>query len=169
MLLVLASVVFLGSESLGTRDHILLYQIWDFPFRRLLRLAGSRWRYSTPPSYGCCLVKRLECLKSLHGSLYKLLRIHGNPSKWFVVTKTCLLKRRLLSNRDSIVDCVISRMCLTKRRLVMYCSNLSRKRVLTIRCLAMNYSVKIRYKFYLFYSWLWHSEERRELKCSPVW
>jgi hypothetical protein len=48
MLLALASVVFLGSESLGTPDHILLSQIWDFPFRRLLRLAGSRWRYSNP-------------------------------------------------------------------------------------------------------------------------
>jgi hypothetical protein len=32
MLLTLASVVFLGSESHGTRDHILLSQIWDFPF-----------------------------------------------------------------------------------------------------------------------------------------
>jgi hypothetical protein len=51
-LLALASVVFLGPESLGTRDHILLSQIWDFPFRRLLRLAGSRWRYSTPPPHG---------------------------------------------------------------------------------------------------------------------
>jgi hypothetical protein len=30
-------------------DHILLSQIWDFPFHRLLRLAGSRWRHSTPP------------------------------------------------------------------------------------------------------------------------
>jgi hypothetical protein len=39
----------LASASPGTRDHILLSQIWDFPFRRLLRLAGSRWRYSTPP------------------------------------------------------------------------------------------------------------------------
>jgi hypothetical protein len=37
MLLALASAVFLGSESLETRDHILLFQIWDFPFRRLLR------------------------------------------------------------------------------------------------------------------------------------
>jgi hypothetical protein len=46
MLLTLASAVFLGPESLGTRDHILLSQIWDFPFRHLLRLAGSRWRYS---------------------------------------------------------------------------------------------------------------------------
>jgi hypothetical protein len=51
-LLALASAVILGSESLGTRDHILLSYIWDFPFRRLLRLAGSRWRYSTPPPHG---------------------------------------------------------------------------------------------------------------------
>jgi hypothetical protein len=41
MVQALASSVFLGSESLGTRDHILLSQIWDFPFRRLLRLAGT--------------------------------------------------------------------------------------------------------------------------------
>jgi hypothetical protein len=52
MLLALASEVFPWSESFGTRDHILLSQIWDFPFRRLLRLAGSRWRYSTPPPHG---------------------------------------------------------------------------------------------------------------------
>jgi hypothetical protein len=47
--LALASAVFLGSESLGTRGHILLSQIWDFPFRRLLRLAGSKWRCSIRP------------------------------------------------------------------------------------------------------------------------
>jgi hypothetical protein len=52
MLLALASAVFLGSESLWTHDHILLSQIWDFPFHRLLRLTGSRWRYSTPPPHG---------------------------------------------------------------------------------------------------------------------
>jgi hypothetical protein len=52
MLLALASEVFLRSEFLGTCDRILLSQIWDFPFRRLLRLAGSRWRYSTPPPLG---------------------------------------------------------------------------------------------------------------------
>jgi hypothetical protein len=50
--LVLASAVILGSESLGTRDHILLSQIRDFLFRRLLRLAGLWWRYSTPPPHG---------------------------------------------------------------------------------------------------------------------
>jgi hypothetical protein len=48
----LASSVFLGSESLGARDYILLSQIWDFPFRRLLRLAESRWIYSPPPPQG---------------------------------------------------------------------------------------------------------------------
>jgi hypothetical protein len=44
MLLVLASADFPGSKSLGTRDHILLSQVWHYHFRRLLRLAGSRWR-----------------------------------------------------------------------------------------------------------------------------
>jgi hypothetical protein len=57
--LVLASVVFLRSESLGTRDLILLSQVWDFPFRRLLRFAGSRWRYSTPLPHGCTLESKL--------------------------------------------------------------------------------------------------------------
>jgi hypothetical protein len=42
LLLVLASAVILGSESLGTRDRILLSQIWDSCFRRLLRLARLR-------------------------------------------------------------------------------------------------------------------------------
>jgi hypothetical protein len=51
MLLALTRAVFFGSEFLGTRDHIILSQIWDFPFCRLLRLAGSRCRYSTPPPH----------------------------------------------------------------------------------------------------------------------
>jgi hypothetical protein len=50
-LLALASAVILGSEPRGTRNHILLSQIRDFLFRFLLRLAGSRWRYSTPPPH----------------------------------------------------------------------------------------------------------------------
>jgi hypothetical protein len=55
LLLVLASSVILGSESRETRDHIFLSQIRDFPFRRLLRLAGSRWGYSTRPPHGSIL------------------------------------------------------------------------------------------------------------------
>jgi hypothetical protein len=46
MLLAFASAVYLGSESQ-------LYCLrCDFPFCRLLRFAGSRWRYSTPPPHG---------------------------------------------------------------------------------------------------------------------
>jgi hypothetical protein len=43
--------VFLGSESLGTCDNILLSQFLDFPFQCLLRLAGSRYMYSTLPPH----------------------------------------------------------------------------------------------------------------------
>jgi hypothetical protein len=56
LLLPLASAVILGSESRGTHDHILLPQIRYFPFCRLLRLAGLRWRYSTPPPQGVDLI-----------------------------------------------------------------------------------------------------------------
>jgi hypothetical protein len=52
LLLVLASAVILGSDSRGTRDHILLSQIRNFSFPCLLRLAGLRWRYWTPPPHG---------------------------------------------------------------------------------------------------------------------
>jgi hypothetical protein len=51
LLLTLARAVILRSESRGTRDHILLSHVRDFPFRRLLRLSGLRWRYSTCPRY----------------------------------------------------------------------------------------------------------------------
>jgi hypothetical protein len=52
LLLAFTRAVIFGSESPRTRGHILLSQIRDFPFRRLIRLAGLRWRYSTQPPYG---------------------------------------------------------------------------------------------------------------------
>jgi hypothetical protein len=52
LLLALASAVTLGSDSRGASDDILLSQIRDFPFRRLLRLVVSRCRYSNPPTHG---------------------------------------------------------------------------------------------------------------------
>jgi hypothetical protein len=61
-LLVLASAVIFWFESHRTRGHILLSQIQDFPFRRLLRLAGSRWRYSTPPPHGLLALFQYTCL-----------------------------------------------------------------------------------------------------------
>jgi hypothetical protein len=51
LLLALASTDIFGSDSQGTGDHNLLSQIREFPFRRLLRLAGLRWRYLTPPPH----------------------------------------------------------------------------------------------------------------------
>jgi hypothetical protein len=52
LLLALASAFIRGSESRGTRDNILLSEIRDFTFRRLLRLAWLRWRYSTLLPHG---------------------------------------------------------------------------------------------------------------------
>jgi hypothetical protein len=68
LLLAVASAAILGSEPLGTRDRILLSQIWDFPFRRLLWLVGSRWRYSTPPPhrYMCASVQSESESESLY-------------------------------------------------------------------------------------------------------
>jgi hypothetical protein len=42
LLVAFANAVILESESRGSRYHILLSHIRDFPFRRLLRLAGLR-------------------------------------------------------------------------------------------------------------------------------
>jgi hypothetical protein len=44
---------------LGLVNHILLSQIQDFPFRRLLPLAGLRWRYSNPPPHDCPVTTHL--------------------------------------------------------------------------------------------------------------
>jgi hypothetical protein len=61
MLLALASAVLLGSEFLGTRDYIFLSQIWDFPFRRLLRLAVQS-QYSL--TYATYMMKK-KCVRVL--------------------------------------------------------------------------------------------------------
>jgi hypothetical protein len=93
MLRALASVVFLGSESFQSRDHILLCLIWDFPFRRLLRLAGSRWRYSNPPPHGSVVSLTIVLLiTSRHGTHRKHLCFHCNciVALIFVAAWTCL-------------------------------------------------------------------------------
>jgi hypothetical protein len=90
MLLALASVVFLGSESLSTRDHILLSQIRDFPFRRLLRLAGSQWRYSTPPPQASILVIYSIRTDGVENTISKSSSLVACIS---VVAETCLPSR----------------------------------------------------------------------------
>jgi hypothetical protein len=64
-LLAVASAVILRSKSRGTRDRILLPQIRDFHFRRLLRLAGSRWRCSNPPPHGRYVRESSDCNRQL--------------------------------------------------------------------------------------------------------
>jgi hypothetical protein len=58
-----------------------------FPFRRFLRLAGLRWKYSTPPP---------------HGSLTELIA----PSVPIMTSRQELYRKHILSNSNSIVACV---------------------------------------------------------------
>jgi hypothetical protein len=108
LLLVLASAVILRSESRGTRDHILLSQIRDFPFRHLLRVTGLRWRYSIRPPHGIksILICTAAYIVSLIlGEILLLGRIHGHAC-WFrsnaLVSKSLQLPfsypRKLLFN-----------------------------------------------------------------------
>jgi hypothetical protein len=76
-LLALASAVIFGSEFRVTRDHILLSQIRDFPFRSLLRLAGLRSRYSTPPPHEyTAFYKMLENLIGTTTSKGSITAVH---------------------------------------------------------------------------------------------
>jgi hypothetical protein len=67
LLLALARAVILRSESRGTRGHILLTQIRDFPFRRLLRLAVLRCRYATRLHTGKISVSSVESYVTTDG------------------------------------------------------------------------------------------------------
>jgi hypothetical protein len=55
------SAVFLGSESLGTRDHILLSQTRDFPFRRLRTLIHTKLLKSLQLFFTCELPVTVSC------------------------------------------------------------------------------------------------------------
>jgi hypothetical protein len=92
LLLGLARAVTLGSKSCRTHDHVLLSHLrppqhggpgpriyitrnmptgTGFPFRRLLRLAGLRWRYSNPPPHGLNVIIQMwnslnNCLRGIY-------------------------------------------------------------------------------------------------------
>jgi hypothetical protein len=80
LLLALADAVILGSESRGTRGHTLLSQIRDFSFRRLLRLAGLRLRYSTPPPPGIPHELKVLGRTNPHSPLIR----QGPHRKWYL-------------------------------------------------------------------------------------
>jgi hypothetical protein len=121
----------LGSESLGAHYHILLSQIRDFLFRRLLRLAGSQWKYSTPPQHGFLF---LTCVRP------SLCSLRAAPTEniassivecWFTAAEMWLTHR-----------CVAMSMTLTTETSLLYffCVFVSAGICLLSRCLAMNYS-----------------------------
>jgi hypothetical protein len=97
LLLVLASAVIFGFDSHGTRDHILLSQIRDYPFRRLVRLAGLWWRYSIPPPH------RIRGYTD-RTTEYSLIR-HGPCRKWrvqqfFYCCVYSFLRERVCNDRE---------------------------------------------------------------------
>jgi hypothetical protein len=96
LLLALGSADIFGSDSHGTRDHYLLSQIRDFPFRRLLRHAGLRWIYSTPPP---------PASTSLGSSLYSL-REDLTENNLISLTTVLLLAFRFHEN--SVTCCLIA-------------------------------------------------------------
>jgi hypothetical protein len=71
---------------------LVIHRSTGFPFRRLLRLAGSRWRYSTPPLYEieCVLIWMAAFIVSrilgsvcwmfvyMYLSLFQGIQLHGN-------------------------------------------------------------------------------------------
>jgi hypothetical protein len=102
LLPVLASAVILGSKSRGTRQHILLSQILDFPFRRLLRLAGLQWRCLTPPPHGMTGPNQESGLPQLSSlqpictdRVENIFQNNSIVSCVFVALGTCLLIRCL--------------------------------------------------------------------------
>jgi hypothetical protein len=140
LLLVLASLVILRSECRGTHDYILLSQIRDSPkpgepsprfyipkeqgsrfhFRRLLRLAGIRWRYSTSPPHGIESntyvsflynfgANRIEITISDNSRYCVLILFCGNVSRDPLLKNGC----------PSIVDSVTSGTCLPNRCISM--------------------------------------------------
>jgi hypothetical protein len=116
LLLALVSTVILGSESCGTRDYILLSQIWDFPFCRLLRLAGLRWKYSIPPPHR----RLLECTNAFPFITAREPNRDHRPqgfhySSWMRCLEYLVFSKFLPGNRGPICDCVISKVCLPKR------------------------------------------------------
>jgi hypothetical protein len=128
LLLALASAVILRSKSRDTHGHILLSQIQQSPnldgqvlvfispqeqdgpvippvtgspFRRLLRLAGSRWRFSTPLPHG------QELSAILGSSLYCV----GADSKKTLFPReyVCVAQQRVVYHESAALATALSR------------------------------------------------------------
>jgi hypothetical protein len=96
LLLAFARAVIFGSLSQETRDHILLSHIRDFPFRRLLRLPGLRWKYFASWSLlASFYIRHAAGIENI--SLKRFVsRIHGKSLLLVRCHKKVLLKQSLL-------------------------------------------------------------------------
>jgi hypothetical protein len=94
---------FSSHESLGTRDHILLPQVWDFRFHRLLQLAGSRWRYSTLPPHGSQIP---SCSRVLLYALYTDCIENPASNSSSIVACICCLAMTLVMLRVYTAICL---------------------------------------------------------------
>jgi hypothetical protein len=95
----------------------LVSQIWDFPFLRLLRLAGSRWRY-------CSIVR---------SSLYNLgaAPTENTAACWFTAAELCLPQRCIAKGAAQITE---------NTALLLLRAFASEGMYLSSYCLTMNYS-----------------------------
>jgi hypothetical protein len=78
------------------------------PFRRLLQLAGSRWRYSTPPPHGLCTV--IKCSHVVpFGKQGKLETFKSETLSLDLMCKGCKgFLRRLFRPSTSFVHFIFS-------------------------------------------------------------
>jgi hypothetical protein len=98
-LLAPASAVIFWSESHRIRGHILLSQIWDFPFRRLLPLAGLRWRYSIPPPHESTWIHESTVSYKMPENLIEITASRSSILlfKTALCRKTCILSQVTVS------------------------------------------------------------------------
>jgi hypothetical protein len=107
LLLALASAVIFESDSRGTCDHILLSHIWDFPFRRLLRLAGSRLRDSTPPPHGIVWLTQVKVTVTLRLTVSHSVSLGVELTRYLLLFDTygLVIVGRPLWREDGSVFC----------------------------------------------------------------
>jgi hypothetical protein len=117
-----------GSESCGTRDHILLSLFRDYRIRRLIRLAGLRWRYSTPPPQGV-----------LPGSgLLLLIKVRGGPTTNTPLNIAFALLFVFVSAEIYFNKTVVE--IDTQKFTTLTCVFVAAETYLTRRCLAIDFS-----------------------------
>jgi hypothetical protein len=125
VLLALASAIIFGSEFRGTHYHISLSQSRNYPIRRLLRLAGLRWRYSNQTPHGILCVECVRYFPWISLSAHRLEHTAWNSSlSWkrhiccagkVSVDSGCLKNQHPIWFQYSEVGCCVDSYALPKK------------------------------------------------------